>query len=340
MDASSRGVPVAAMHLVLQTAAGLGLARAELLEEIGITEAELADRDGAVSTMQQLALGRLIATKRPGVNIGLAALDYVNVSMLGVLRYVVGNCGTLGDALDAFIRYQHLLSPAIQWTVEPEPEPRITIVAVPPMQALGFPLETQVGLWLVIGRELTGVDWNPKGVRLRHNAAGPPEEFARRYGCPVEFGAPVNELRLSAEDFARPVVGARPELQPSLMELARSVQTRAQPPQDNASRVRALLLEQVPKGMTTKEKAARHLGFSVRTLTRRLQDEGVSFRELLEDAREQLALAWMTDPGAEIHEVAYLLGYSDPSTFHRSFRRWTGMTPTVWRREHGPRVAR
>lgn len=333
------GVPVAAMHLVLQTASGLGLARAELLEEVGVTEAQLADRDGVVNVAQQLALGRLVAKRRPGVNIGLAALDFVNVSMLGVLRYVVGNCATLGDALDAFIRYQQLLSPAIRWSVEREPDPRITIVAVPPMQALGFPLETQVGLWIVVGRELTGVQWKPQSVRLRHQAAGPKAEFVERYGCPVEFGASANELRLAAADLALPVVGARPELQPSLMELARSVQMRTLPPQDSAGRVRALLLEQVPKGMTTKEGVARHLGYSVRTLTRRLQAEGVSFRELLEEARERLALAWMTDPSAEIHEVAYLLGYSDPSAFHRSFRRWTGVTPTAWRREHNP-VAR
>ncbi|MBV1859864.1 MAG: AraC family transcriptional regulator [Nannocystaceae bacterium] len=334
MDASNRDVPVAAMHLVLQTAAGLGLSRADLLEEIGVAEDQLADRDGSVAIEQQIHLGRLVAAKCPGVNIGLAALKYTNASMLGVLRYVVGHSAVLGDALEAFIRYQHLLSRALHWAVEREPEPRITIVAAPPMQALGFPLETQVGLWIVIGRELTGVHWTPRLVRLRHHPAGPTSEFKERYGCPVEFGAAVNELSVSRDQLTLPIVGARPELQPSLIQLARTVQARTLPPEDHTSRVRALLLEQVPKGMTTKEKAARHLGFSGRTLTRRLQDEGASFRELLEDAREQLARAWMTDPATEIHEVAYLLGYSDPSTFHRSFRRWTGTTPTVWRRTH------
>ncbi len=93
MDASTRGVPVAAMHLVLQTAAGLGLARAELLAEIGVTESQLADRDGTVSTAQQLQLGRLIATKCPGVNIGLAALAhafYVRPVALVVLNRNLG----------------------------------------------------------------------------------------------------------------------------------------------------------------------------------------------------------------------------------------------------------
>lgn len=340
MEAPSRDVPMAAMHLVLQTAAGLGLSRADLLAEIGMSEAQLADRDGSVTVEQQIRLGRLVAARCPGVNLGLAALDYANASMLGVLRYVVGHCAVLGDALLAFIRYQHLLSRAVRWSVEGGEAPRIIIEAAPPMQALGFPLETQVGLWIVIGRQLTGVHWNPRGVSLRHRPAGPVAEFEERYGCPVEFGAAVNELRVSSEHLQLPIVGARPELQPSLMQLARTVQAQTHPPEDHASRVRALLLEHVPKGMTTKEKAARHLGFSVRTLTRRLRDEGVSFRGLLEDVREQLARAWMTDPTTQIHEVAYLLGYSDPSTFHRSFRRWTGTTPTVWRREHAPTLAR
>lgn len=323
------------MHMVLQMASALELGRAELLAQIDLREADLANHDGYVPLSKQVRLGQLIGEARPGVNIGLVSLDYVRVSILGVLGYVVSHCATFGDALEAFARYQNVLSPAVRWDVRLEPPPRIRIDVAPPLQTLGFPLETQVGIWIVVGRQLTETQWAPLRVRLRHQPLGPKQEFEQRYGCPVEFGAPVNELELPDDVLALPVVGARPELQPSLARLVQTVHKNMAPPEDHGSRVRELLLEELSRGLTTKDETARRLGVSPRTLTRRLQREGVSFRELLEDVRQQLARAWLTDPTVAIHEVAYLLGYSEPSTFHRSFRRWTGQTPAVWRRESG-----
>ena len=78
--------------------------------------------------------------------------------------------------------------------------------------------------------------------------------------------------------------------------------------------------------------AESELAVSTRTLTRRLQEEGVSFRQLLAEVREKLACAWLRESELSLHEVAYLLGYSEPSTFFRSFRKWTGHTPAAWRR--------
>lgn len=332
-------VLVAVVQLVLHGAGALGLDRGELLAEVGVTEAQLADRDDYVPLSMQVRLGEAVARRCPGINVGLVVLEHMRVSTLGVLGYVVSHCATLRDALEAFARYQAVLSPALRWRVDPQSQPqskvrahpRIRIEAPPPLQRLGFPLETQVGCWLVLGRELTGVSWSPVRVQLRHHPYGPPEEFADRFGCPVEFGAPVNALELPPEVLDLPVVGARPELQPSLARLAQTL-VRGQPaPEDYESRVRALLLEQLPRGLTSKEEAARRLGVSPRTLTRRLQEDGASFRELLEQVRQQLARAWLADPAVAIHEIAYLLGYSEPSTFHRSFRRWTGQTPTAWR---------
>lgn len=333
MSSDDPPVLLAVMQMVLHGAGALNLDRAELLAEIGMTEAQLADRDGYVPLSTQIQLGESIARRCAGINVGLVVLDHLRVSSLGVLGYVVSHCATLGDALEAFIRYQHLLSPAMRWSIERRPHPCVVIEAPAAMQRLMFPLETQVGLWLILGRELTQTPWAPTRVQLRHHPLGPPEQFAARYGCPVEFGMPSNALELPDDALDLPVVGARPELQPSLTRLAQTLLQGQPGPQDFASRVRALLLEQLPRGLTSKDEAARHLGVSPRTLTRRLQHDGVSFRELLEQVRQQLAQTWLTDRSVAIHEVAFLLGYSEPSTFHRSFRRWTGQTPTEWRQQ-------
>lgn len=71
---------------------------------------------------------------------------------------------------------------------------------------------------------------------------------------------------------------------------------------------------------------------SERSLQRRLSDDGVTFDAVLDAVRRDLALRYLADPKIAVAEVAYLLGYSEPSPFHRAFKRWTGKTPTEARR--------
>jgi AraC-like DNA-binding protein len=72
---------------------------------------------------------------------------------------------------------------------------------------------------------------------------------------------------------------------------------------------------------------------SARTLQRRLAAEGVSYQELLEDARKEAAGRYMTESTLAIGEIAYLVGYSEPAPFHRAFKRWYGMTPEAFRQK-------
>ena len=73
-----------------------------------------------------------------------------------------------------------------------------------------------------------------------------------------------------------------------------------------------------------------------RTLRRRLAAEGVSFRALRDEALRERAVELLRRPGSAIAEVAFVLGFSDPTAFHRAFRRWTGVTPQAWRRGEAP----
>ena len=79
---------------------------------------------------------------------------------------------------------------------------------------------------------------------------------------------------------------------------------------------------------------AKELGLSTRTLQRRLNDEGVSFQQLLLDARRELARHYLMQPSLELTEAAYLLGYGDPNSFFRAFHEWEGTSPGVWRAQN------
>ena len=97
------------------------------------------------------------------------------------------------------------------------------------------------------------------------------------------------------------------------------------------ARVRELLAAQIREGEPEQAQLARSLGMSERTLQRRLRDEGLAFAALVDKVRTELAELYLSDPKLAVFEVAFLLGYSEPSAFNRAFRRWTGQSPSQFR---------
>ena len=91
--------------------------------------------------------------------------------------------------------------------------------------------------------------------------------------------------------------------------------------------VRRCLLEEVGTSQPSAAHVARTVGVSVRTLTRRLDEERTSFRAILDRVRADAAATLLRDRAVGIGEIAFFLGYSEPAAFHRSFKRWTGKTP-------------
>jgi AraC-like DNA-binding protein len=89
----------------------------------------------------------------------------------------------------------------------------------------------------------------------------------------------------------------------------------------------------------TLEHIARELGMSARTLQRRLTDAGISFQEVVEDTRRELARHYLRQSTMELNEAAYLLGYEDSNSFFRAFHAWEGTSPGEWRTQHYATVA-
>ena len=93
------------------------------------------------------------------------------------------------------------------------------------------------------------------------------------------------------------------------------------------------IVEKLPDGPPSQQQIAAALHVSNRTLQRKLKDEGASFKDLLQDTRMQLARKYLGSPGRSGVETAYLLGFSEPSTFSRAFKRWTGVSPADYRQQ-------
>jgi AraC-like DNA-binding protein len=170
----------------------------------------------------------------------------------------------------------------------------------------------------------------PLLVESRH-----PIEHAQEYE--EFFGvAPVHGTRhgvtFSAADAQRPFLTASESMwQTFAPELQRRLTTlEAEAPL--AARVRSQLLESLPSGEASVEVVARRLGLSARTLQRRLTNEGASFKEIVRHTRERLARHYVANTKLGYAEIAFLIGFEEPSSFFRAFHDWTGQTPRQMRR--------
>ena len=171
----------------------------------------------------------------------------------------------------------------------------------------------------------------PLQVSFAHDRPDDTEEHQRFFRGPIRFAAGSNSMLLSADDAARPLRGADAALSAIVRRrLDRVLADRDWPALALllSARVRRLLLKDLGQATTlSADLAAKALTMSRRTLTRRLAEEGTSFRAILDDVRAEFARALLLDRTLSIADIAFFLQYSEPAAFHRSFRRWTGQTP-------------
>ncbi|MBV8969082.1 MAG: AraC family transcriptional regulator ligand-binding domain-containing protein [Verrucomicrobia bacterium] len=235
------------------------------------------------------------------------------------------------DALHRMARYKQLTCPEelqvvcadnqctvrFHWILAKQPEP----------------------LWLVdccfawvatIGRRGTGGPLNPLRVDLRREPANREllEEF---FGCRVNFRQEQNAIVYREHDLSRPFLTHNADLLELLAPQLEAELDQQRAPLPFKEYVKQTLKRVLAGQRPSIQGVARELNLSVRTLQRRLTESGASFKELLEEARRELAHHYLLQSSVELNEAAYLLGYESANSFFRAFHSWEGTSPGRWR---------
>jgi AraC-like DNA-binding protein len=142
-------------------------------------------------------------------------------------------------------------------------------------------------------------------------------------------------LVFSEKDLALPVrVSAPSRIGQYLESYARTLLAQLPPKHDNLrDQVLRALISSLPTGGLTIEAAAQRLAMTPRTLQRRLAETNDTFSQLVDEARLTTAQHYLSDDRLTLGEISYLLGFNEPSTFHKAFRRWKGVPPGAWREQ-------
>jgi AraC-like DNA-binding protein len=265
--------------------------------------------------------------------IGLRAGAFVSPASLHALGFAWLASDTLADGLTRLVRYFRLLSEAIELelTVSGD-ECRLAVSRV--LFRARCHEQAQDALWsavLNLCRISTSDDFAPTALFLERDAPPCAGDFFALFRAPIEFGAPRDMMVFRREQVEAPLPTANRVLAHAndrvVAEYLALLDDRR-----FADQIRLRLVEMLPNGTVDAGHLARAMNLSLRTLQRRLADEGTSFTALLDEARQELALRWIGEEAMSVKEATYLLGFSEPANFTRAFRRWTGVSPTAFRR--------
>jgi AraC-like DNA-binding protein len=178
-------------------------------------------------------------------------------------------------------------------------------------------------------RLAAGSSWMPAELRVEAGPAKHPHELTDAFGDRIMWNAGENALV-----FPEALLACRIASNPRRSNLSDEVAVglaAAPPPPGLVGSLRPLIRSLLPAGCPGVALVARLSGLSLRSFQRELAEAGLSFSELVEQARLELALSLMRDPAIPLTEVALELGYSDSANFTRAFRRWTGLAPRRYR---------
>lgn len=326
--------------LIVQVAAARGAAPQDLMAEAGFDPAWLVDPEARMSLAVEERLWNLAAERTADPLFGLHAAAAIRPGAFDVLDYAVRTAPDLRTALQRLARYNRLVHDLASFKVVPADaavriEHRFVATAAQPCrQAAEFTLASLV----VVASQIGGQPVKALAVEFAHAAPRPAEDYRQVFGVVPRFDMPVSCLVLARETLDRPVPAADPGLSRIVTAHAEQLLAALAPATETLSaRVRRQLAEAMANGPLTLAQVARQLHMSERSLQRRLEAEGTRYAQLIDEVRRELALRYIADERLALGEVAYLLGFAEPSPFHRAFKRWTGMTPLAARRRgQGP----
>jgi AraC-like DNA-binding protein len=273
---------------------------------------------------------------------GLHLAEQTDPRDAGMLFYVASGAKDVGEALGLFARYFRIMNEAVRLTLTPTREGLAAEVEFVDLPRHSVRQNAEFGIAAIVKalREMTGRRICPTRMAFVHARNSDLREFERFYGHSVEFGRTASEgvasdlIEFSTDTLAIPLITADPKLLDALRPFC---DMAAKKRQTAAGTLRAAVENEVekllPHGKANVETVAKALALSVRTLARRLADEGTTYAEVVDELRRTLALQYVKEQGLSLSEIAWLLGYEGSTSFNHAFKRWTGRSPSAARKK-------
>lgn len=333
----------ASVLLLLEFGQARQIEPVKLLKGTQLTMAQLADPDFTVLAWQELEVAsNLLRLSGQEAGLGLQIGLSYRLSTYGLLGYGMLSSATGGDAIRlanrflaltySYCRIVHCREGSLDVVVfEPSPE-------LPPTLQRFF-VERAIGATCRVLRDVLGSEFQLTSLELSYRdaptaASRTPQRIS---GTTLRYGQKANQMSFEHQYLDRPLPQANPVTATMCERMCTELLGRRRTRLDTVAFVREYLSSRSFSSPPQLKDLAKLLNTSERTLKRRLQDEGASFRTLTNAARQARAEALVTEGKLSLTEIAETLGFSDLSTFSQAYKRWTGESPSAARKHKAGR---
>ncbi len=327
--------PASSLLLALDLMKSEGHGAVACLEGTGLSEASLKRSNKTVTLKQETAfyrnLLRLTGDPCIGVRIGLTYLP----QHYGLFGYALVSATNIRQALTIATEFGHHLTFTwfkMSYTVHGELvsfEFRDRLAMDADVRAMYYDRDcTAFG---VAANEVLRRPLPLKGIQLPHDGHGRQHTYEQYFGCPVSFGHDHATITFDGGILDAPLPFRDAEASAQLARQCRLQLSKLKHREGFADEVRDHLMGS-PGHFPGIEWVAERLNTSVRTMRRRLSDEGTSYQTILDEVRFNLAQEYLLGTALPLQEVAQLVGFTEPGNFTHAFKRWAGVTPLTFRR--------
>lgn len=324
---------VAISQIMVNFAARLGVDAETCLQDTDIDLEMLQDPDVLITREQEMRLIENLILALPdypalGFELGLQ----YNISTFGIWGFALRTSRNLREAAECALRYLPLSTAYCRFSIIEEGD-EYGLIADPsdiPFHLRQFLLERDTGTGINLLNELSLIGMTVKRVEFAGSELPYADRIKELCGLTAVYGCERNAVLLSMEDVSRPLPMYDEHMVRMLEDQCRQLMARRQV-SGLCGQVRQRLLGSLGL-VATLEEVARDLNLSPRSLRRRLEDEGTSYRAIVDEARKQLAEQLLTTTDMKLDELALHLGYADTASFTRAFRRWNEISPGEYRK--------
>jgi AraC-like DNA-binding protein len=323
MPLTSYTLSAGSINLILHLAQQKGASKESLCRQAGIDVQLLSDPDARFPTRHVQALWQAAIQQTGQEHLPLQMGESVNLFSLGVLAYLLMNCPTVEVVVRKLIQYQDIACAGVRNTMGIDGENGLLKSHLMDRDQINpsYALESELSVYVSIFTQLTGVPVPIQEVHFGHASDKDPSEFRRVFGTPrIVFESSFTGIVFAASYLQTPVLNANA----SLFNLTGT--------DTLGYRVRKAITEGLKGEEPRLGSIARQLAMSERSIQLKLKEEGLTYQQLLDEVRKEMALSHLQEPYLSTTDIAYLLGFSEPSVFSRAFKKWIGTTPHAYRK--------
>jgi len=304
-----------------------------LFRDAGLDPSKIYDPNYRYPDAGMFKLWHLAVQQTNDECLGLKVAQHIQATTLHALGFAWLSSSTLKDALERLVRYYRLVTDVEKLSlVEGDNYYSLQLARKSPnIEYMVQDYDAFFAAVTIMCRTLLGDKFAPTMIKMERPEPGCFAEMKTFFNTEIQFEVGENSMRFDKYSLLQTLPSGNAELARENDQIIARYLSKLDR-KDTILQIKAKLLEQMPSGNVSEEEVANSLNMSIRTMQRKLKTLDQSYRQIVDDTRRDLAIEYVRQSDFPITTITFMLGFTEPANFTRAFKRWTGQSPTDYRR--------